>query len=84
MKASPVFWPEPAKPKPATVKTPSTVPCSVLAKCFWMRSITSSVRPNVAPGGSCTRVKAEPWSSSGRKPVGSLTNRNAMTRTRAP
>ncbi len=71
-KAKPMFWPLPAKLKPATENTPLTASFWSTRKwCSTWRS-TSSVRALVAPGGSCASTNSVPWSSSGRKPTGSF------------
>ena len=50
--ARPAFWPWPEKLKPITLTMLCTSGCLSMkpSTCF----ITSSVRPCVAPGGSCT------------------------------
>jgi len=69
MKASAAFWPWPEKLKPSTL----TMLCT--SGCFSMKPstccITPSVRSTVAPGGNCTFTSIVPWSSPGRKEVGS-------------
>ena len=38
----------------------------------------ASVRATEAPSGNCTLMKNAPWSSSGRKPVGVVSDRPQM------
>ena len=69
-KARPELWPRPPKLKPVTVKTWSTASFSVPMKYSRTRSSTAWVRSIVAPGGVVTCTNMMPWSSSGRKEVG--------------
>ena len=66
-KPMPMFWPWPAKLKPATVKIERTLPFSFSR--YWCSTFfsTSTVRSWVAPAGRMTWVNITPWSSSGRK-----------------
>ncbi len=74
MKARPEFCPRPLKPKPEIVIADATSSCSPTRKCSPTFSSTARVRSIVLPGGSSTCTVIEPWSSSGRKPVGMRTN----------
>ncbi len=51
-KARPAFWPWPEKLKPITLTIEATSGCASRKRSACC--ITASVRPCVAPGGSCT------------------------------
>jgi hypothetical protein len=82
-KAMALFWPLPAKLKPATENTDSTASASSSRK--WSSTVrrTARVRGWVAPAGNWTWVKMKPWSSSGRKAVGMRTKNRTMAPTMA-
>ena len=83
MNAMPLFCPLPPKLKPCTVNSESTVAFSSSRKCRSTRSMTFMVRSCVAPTGVCTMEKRKPWSSEGRKEVGSRANSTPISTTMA-
>jgi hypothetical protein len=80
-KALPAFWPRPLKLKPLTAKMVSTLFFSAPLKYCSICLVTSWVRGSVAPAGSVHITMMLPWSSSGRKLVGSLRNSTAKAAT---
>ena len=70
-KASPMFWPRPAKLKPATVITPSTVFFSSSMKV--LLHLPDHLDGSILgrSGRQLDLADEKPWSSSGRKAVGS-------------
>ena len=79
----PLFCPLPPKLKPCTVNSEATVAFSSSRKCRSTCSMTFMVRSCVAPTGVCTMEKRKPWSSAGRKEVGSRANSTPISTTMA-
>ena len=70
MKPMPIFCPLPLKLKPDTVITSLTSGMFLATPTNVLRAF--SVRSCVAPVGSCRLVMIKPWSSPGKKDVGSF------------
>ena len=64
----PLFGPFPVKLKPMTANAP--VMSFSLASTASTWRMASEVYSTEAPGGACTMMMNQPWSSSGTKPVG--------------
>src|SRR5690606_7161919 len=84
MKATPLFWPRPAKLKPWTLNTDSTESFSSSRKYCYSFMMDSMVRSWVAPTGAFTMENRTPWSSSGRNEPGTRMNSRIMATTRMP
>ncbi len=66
-------WLPPSRSEKPTID--STL-CTAGFRCSTVSTVllVASVRLTEAPSGSCTAMKNAPWSSSGRKPVGVLSD----------
>ena len=76
----PAFWPRPLKLKPATVKIDFDRVLLVVEEVVLdLVAAPARCAAMVAPTGVCTSVNRYPWSSSGRKAVGSRKNSSPMS-----